>query len=261
MAFFNIIIPSYNCEKTLKRAVDSVKKQTFKDYTLTIVDDCSTDNTREVIRDIDEVDVIMLTEKRFNGGTRNVGVYDSVKGEYIIFLDCDDEFVSDDFLEKLHNLIVNENYPDMVRLPYEVYYDDTIDDIKAGTTLLKVVQITKEKSVADVACSSKVAPWTKAVKAELFRPFPENTLMEDVAQHLAQCDVTETVAWFSEPVVKWHINKKSTSHNESPKWQSSAWRFIADLMDLELKKQYTRERRDYKLRKAKENLLNGKASQ
>lgn len=257
MAFFNVIIPTFNCEKTLLRAVDSVKKQTFKDYTLIIVDDLSTDGTRKVISGIKEADVILLDEKRWNGGTRNVAMENAPAAVYTLFLDADDEFIDPQFFQKLHDFVVKHDYPDMVRLPYVRHYDDSstqretvIDRAKFG-----------ERTIADVAHSPRVAAWTKAVKYELTCPFPENTLMEDVVQHLAQCDIIETVAWFPDPVVRWHLHNASTSHSESPKWKSSAWRYVADLMDLELEKSYTRQRRDYKVRKTKEHLFNGKTEQ
>ena len=252
MAFFNVIIPTFNCEKTLLRAVNSVRKQTYKDYNLIIVDDLSTDKTREVIRGIKEADVILLDEKRWNGGTRNVAVENSPAAVYTLFLDADDEFIDEHFFQKLHDFVIKHDYPDMVRLPYVKHYDATNHE--------RVISARdfNERTVADVAHSPRVAAWTKAVKYELLCPFPENTLMEDVCQHLLQCDITETVAWFPEPVVRWHINGNSTSHSESPKWKSSAWRFIADLMDLELEKDYTRARRDGKVRRGGRALLNGK---
>lgn len=252
--FFNVIIPTYNSEKTLKRAVDSVAKQTFKDYRLIIVDDCSTDKTREIIRDIKEADVIMLTEKRFNGGSRNVGVAEGMDAKYTLFLDADDEFIDPECFQKIHDLIVKENYPDMVRLSYRKHYDDThfekdFDLSKDGVTL------------EDICWSKRVAPWTKAIKTEKFTPFPENTLFEDVVQHIKQCDLTETFAFYREPVVRWHINKNSTSHNNSPKWQSSIYRFVADLMDLELEHEWAKFRRDKKIKGAKESIADGKAVQ
>jgi glycosyltransferase involved in cell wall biosynthesis len=252
--FFNVIIPTYNSEKTLKRAVDSVAKQTFKDYRLIIVDDCSTDKTREIIRGIKEADVIMLTEKRFNGGSRNVGVAGGMDAKYTLFLDADDEFIDPECFQKIHDLIVKENYPDMVRLSYRKHYDDTgfekdFDLYKDGDT------------IEDICWSKRVAPWTKAIKTEKFTPFPENTLFEDVVQHIKQCDLTETFAFYREPVVRWHIHKNSTSHNNSPKWQSSIYRFVADLMDLELNHEWAKFRRDKKIKGAKESIADGKAVQ
>ncbi len=257
MSFFNVIIPTYNSASTIIRAVDSIRKQTFKDYTLVIVDDCSTDNTRKVISEqIPEADTIMLTSKRFNGGSRNVGVEESPESDYLLFLDADDEFVDPEFFQKLHDFIVVNNYPEMVRLPYIKSYDESVYNHEKGCDFEE-----RGKGIAEVAASPRVAPWTKALKRSVFVPFPENTLFEDVCQHLKQCDVVKTVAFYPEKVVKWHIHSKSASHSNSPKWQSSAFRFVADLMDLELVHDYTRARRDKKLAGAREGVKNGIAAQ
>lgn len=247
--FFSVIIPTYNNEDTIERAVKSIQAQDFKDYELIIVDDVSTDKTGDILYEID-AQQMFLPMKHWNGGTRNVGV-EMAMGEYILFLDADDEFISPDFFGKLHEFIVEGKfYPDMVRLPYVRHYEtgrETVIDRKRFN----------EKTIADVAHSPRVAAWTKAVKASLFQPFPENTLMEDVCQHLKQVDVIHSVGWFPEPAVRWYLHSKSTSRNNSPKWQSSAWRFVADLMDLELTKEYTKARRDEKVRAAKDNLKHG----
>lgn len=256
--FYNVIIPTFNNEATLQRAVDSVFKQTFTDYKLIIVDDCSTDKTREIISKIKKADVVMLTEKRYNGGSRNVGVEVGGESEYTLFLDADDEFLDANFFQELHDLIIKENYPDMVRLPYRKHYDDSHLE-KDFDISNKHFQPTN--NMEEVCWSKRVACWTKALRTELFAPFPENTLFEDAVQHIAQCDVCETVAFFPKPVVLWHIREASTSHNNSPKWLSSPWRFIADLMDLELKHDWADFRRQKKIENTKRGLLDGKAVQ
>jgi hypothetical protein len=85
--------------------------------------------------------------------------------------------------------------------------------------------------------------------------FPENTLFEDVCQHLKQCDCIKTVALFNKPVVEWRIYEGQASRSNSPKWKSSRWRFIADLMDLELEHAYAKKRRNEKLAEAKKDLF------
>lgn len=228
--------------------------QTFKDYTLTLVDDCSTDGTRKIMSEIKEADIITLGEKRFNGGSRNVGVAESPDGEYLLFLDADDEFVDPQFFEKLHKFIEEKNRPDMIRLRYIRVYDHSAKNHQTEIYY-------DEKTLEDVTWSPRVAPWTKCIRKSLFQKFPENTLMEDVCQHLCQLDVTDTVEWFPDVVVKWHLHDASTSHNNSPKWQSSAWRFVADLMDLDLKRDYTKWRRDKKVKGAIRGLMNGEIKQ
>lgn len=249
--FFSVIIPAYNAVETLERAVNSVLTQDFEDYYLTVVDDMSTDGTAELIEDMGYTNItrVFSGKKSYNGGSRNRAMEHAPNSLYTLFLDADDEFIDNSFFSKLHNLIIKKHYPDMVRLPYEKCDDST----GKCTTMM----YPKNETIGEIAQSPRVAAWTKAVKTRLLVPFPENTLMEDVCQHLAQCDVVRTVAHYPEPAVRWHIHNKSTSHNNSPKWQSSAWRFVADLMDLDLKRDFTKARRDVKLQRAKENLFNG----
>lgn len=261
MKFFNVIIPTFNSAETIERALQSVEKQTFKDYKVVIVDDCSTDNTRAILERLKNqyhnLEVVLPSKKCFNGGARNIGLDYTKDCEYILFLDSDDEFINEHLFQNLHDLILQNGKPDMVRLPYQRFYDES------PTHHCRNILMDEERNtnIAKVAHSVRVACWTKAVKRDLFRPFPENTLFEDVVQHIAQCDVVNSVVWFPNPFVRWHLHSKSTSHNNSPKWRSSAWRFVADLMDLELMHDYCDARRKKKIEGAKQGLFEGKAVQ
>jgi glycosyltransferase involved in cell wall biosynthesis len=91
-ALVSVIVPTYNQAKYLKYALDSVQRQTFKDFECIIVNDGSTDNTEEI------ANIFVLSDKRFkyvfqeNSGlsaARNAGIAIS-KGEYLAFLDSDD---------------------------------------------------------------------------------------------------------------------------------------------------------------------------
>lgn len=98
----SIIMPSYNCQDYVAKAVASVQSQIFQDWELVICDDCSTDNSREVIEKLAEQDSrITFIKREKNGGTaaaRNKGL-DAAKGRYISFLDSDDE-IYPEYLEK-----------------------------------------------------------------------------------------------------------------------------------------------------------------
>lgn len=89
----SIIVPTYNREKTINRAVQSILQQTYKYYEILIVDDGSTDNTKEVIRKIED-DRIRYIRYENNQGVshaRNVGIQEA-RYDYIAFLDSDDEW-------------------------------------------------------------------------------------------------------------------------------------------------------------------------
>ena len=86
----SVIIPTYNRANLIKRSVESVLNQTYKNLELIIVDDGSTDNTKEVINSIkDERIVYIYQQNQKVCAARNTGVAIS-KGKYISFQDSDD---------------------------------------------------------------------------------------------------------------------------------------------------------------------------
>jgi teichuronic acid biosynthesis glycosyltransferase TuaG len=90
----SVIIPTYNSAKFLKRAIESVLQQTYNKLELIIVDDCSTDNSYEVIKHFIKIDKRIRYFKTIkNSGVvsvpRNVGL-SKAKGKYVAFLDADD---------------------------------------------------------------------------------------------------------------------------------------------------------------------------
>src|ERR1044071_906289 len=92
--FFSIVIPVYNRETHIGRTVASALAQTFGDYELILVDDCSTDNSLAVIRRFAASNVRVISRDKPGGvgGARNPGVA-VARGDWIVFLDSDDELV------------------------------------------------------------------------------------------------------------------------------------------------------------------------
>ncbi|NCD72398.1 glycosyltransferase family 2 protein [Mucilaginibacter agri] len=94
----SVVIPCYNCEKLIYRAVNSVLLQTYTDYEIILVDNNSTDDTNDVIHDIQLMHPGKVTcyfeGKKGAPYARNRGLLEA-KGEFIQFLDADDELTSD----------------------------------------------------------------------------------------------------------------------------------------------------------------------
>ena len=93
----SVIIPTYNYARFLPRAIESVLNQTCQDFEIIVVDDGSTDNTKEVLMPfMDRIRYIYQDNKGISGA-RNRGIRES-KGTYIAFLDSDDTWVSKNWL-------------------------------------------------------------------------------------------------------------------------------------------------------------------
>ena len=104
MVKVSIIMPVYNAEEYLQRAINSVLKQTLKDIELICVNDGSTDNSSEILNSFNEkynFIKIFNIDNSGSGFARNVGIEKST-GEYIAFLDADDEFLDETALEKMY---------------------------------------------------------------------------------------------------------------------------------------------------------------
>lgn len=94
-----VITPLYNAEKYIAETIESVINQSYQNWEMIIVDDCSTDNSREIVKEYEKKDRrIRLIESESNFGgparPRNIGL-DNAKGEYIAFLDADDVWLSE----------------------------------------------------------------------------------------------------------------------------------------------------------------------
>jgi len=90
----SVILPTYNRARTLERAILSVLNQTFTDFELIVVDDGSTDGTKELLRKFDGRDNVrtVFGARRGASAARNLGVKEA-RGEYVAFQDSDDEWL------------------------------------------------------------------------------------------------------------------------------------------------------------------------
>ena len=125
----SVIIPVYNVEQYLRQCLDSVCNQTFKDIEIIIVNDCSPDNSLQIIKEYQQKDNrIVLVDLKENVGlgfARNEGMK-VAKGKYITFVDSDD-WVNDNYIEVLYNKIDNSNLDVVCASAY--LYNDSKNEI------------------------------------------------------------------------------------------------------------------------------------
>jgi glycosyltransferase involved in cell wall biosynthesis len=108
--YFSVIIPTYNRASFIEKTVHSVLNQSFVDFELLIIDDGSTDNTKEIISAIQDARIrYIYQENKERGAARNNGITQS-KGNYITFLDSDDYFY-EYHLERVYQNLQKANHP------------------------------------------------------------------------------------------------------------------------------------------------------
>lgn len=95
----SVVVPTFNREKTIKRCIDSIVKQTLPPYEIIVVDDGSIDQTLTILESMVYKNLRVIRQNhRGAQAARNLGIMNA-KGDYIAFLDSDDEWMSD-MLEK-----------------------------------------------------------------------------------------------------------------------------------------------------------------
>jgi len=111
MPFFSIILPTYNRASFLNRSIGSVLSQTFDDFELIIIDDASSDNTKEVVAafEDDRIRYFKNDQNIERSASRNKGIELSA-GNYICFLDSDDAY-RNNHLSVFYDFIMKNNDP------------------------------------------------------------------------------------------------------------------------------------------------------
>ncbi len=117
---FTIIVPVYNSEKFIQASIDSILSQNYKDWELICVDDKSTDNTVQIIKnytiDNPKIKIIQLKKNSSQHVARIIAVKEA-KGDYILFLDSDD-FLEPNALEILDNYL-DKNPVDILEYAFQ----------------------------------------------------------------------------------------------------------------------------------------------
>ena len=116
MAEISVIVPVYKVEKYIKRCIDSILTQTFRDFELILVDDGSPDKCGQICEKYAQKDERIVVLHRENGGlsaARNTGIewtFLNSESKYITFIDSDD-WIHPQYLEILYQAVINTNSP------------------------------------------------------------------------------------------------------------------------------------------------------
>ncbi len=127
--FFSVIIPVYNREKYITRAIDSILKQEFESWELILVNDASTDGTKKIIDSIHhpKIKAIHNEANKERCASRNIGIAASM-GKYICFLDSDDYHLPN-HLSELYKIIQSKKFPEAIF--FTNAFDESADGVRS----------------------------------------------------------------------------------------------------------------------------------
>jgi len=133
LPFFSIILPTYNRANTINKPIESVIRQTYLDWELIIVDDGSSDNTKNVISkylDDNRIKYFFQTNKE-RSAARNFGIINA-KGKYICFIDSDDTYLDNHLNIFFKNITENGN-------PIGLFFTKTLLSLADNNLIIKPV--------------------------------------------------------------------------------------------------------------------------
>ena len=174
----SIIVPVYNLQDHLERCVSSILSQTYKNLEIILVNDGSTDKSWNIIQKLAMSDKRIVSISKSNGGVtsaRFAGLR-IAKGEYIGFVDGDDE-IEPDMYEFLLENILHYN-ADISHCGYQMMFDDgTVNDFyNTG----KIVLQDHLKGLKDLLEGDYIEPalWNKLFHNQLLKKLLENKVMD-----------------------------------------------------------------------------------
>ena len=221
----SVVMPNYNGQRFVEQAIDSVLSQTYQDFELLVVDDCSKDDSLQLIKQKAQSDsrirVIALEKNAGVANARNVGIREA-KGKYIALLD--------------RQLVIAEKGVDIVYCSYD-FIDEQNNEIKKPFIVPKQTNFNKMLASSVISCS------TSFIKTELMQahPFNPEFYHEDYVlwmELLRVCPTAygdEKVLMHYRQVTGSRSNKKSNAAKE--RWNTyrkalklnavtSAWAFV-----------------------------------
>ena len=146
MAFFSVIIPTYNRANIIPKTILSVLNQKFKDWELLVIDDGGTDSTKKVIENFNDSRIkYFWKENGERGAARNYGVKQA-QGQYVFFLDSDD-IIYPEYLEHAFNELSRLSKPEFFHIRYEEIFPDKIVQIEPLNTETVWSKVKKQNKI------------------------------------------------------------------------------------------------------------------
>ena len=199
--FFSIVMPAYQAEKYLGNAIEGILAQSFSDWELLVVEDCSKDKTLEIAQKFQSADKrIKVIHREKNAGVseaRNLGI-EKARGEYLWFTDADDK-AEGDLLEKVHNSLQKNRAQLVVFGLVEEYYSkdgqlEYQNTRKPHAGFFKDKEGLRKEMLSLEQQTLYGYPWNKVYDLDYlkslglkFEDYRKNKFIEDILFNIAFC--------------------------------------------------------------------------
>ena len=213
-----IVIPIYNVKKYIERCIKSVINQTYKNIEIILVDDGSTDESGDICDEYAKKDNRIKVIHKKNGGlsdARNFGI-DAANGKYISFVDSDD-FVTNNYVEVLYNLIKNNDSDISVCIWKNIFEDNktkksyfTLFHREITATNLVMLQHMLYQKLFDTSACAKL------YDISLFDNirFPKGKLYEDLATTYKLFLKSKTISYSNDEIYYYFVRNNSITQSE-----------------------------------------------
>lgn len=206
----SIITPTYNCGKFIGETIESVINQTYENWEMIIVDDCSKDNTKDIVNKYAQNDdriKYYLLEKNSGAAIARTKAMELANGNYMAFLDSDDLWVEDKLEKQLK--FMKENNFNFVCTEYE-----QIDEQR--NPLGKIIKVRDKANYNRVLLDCPVGNSTVMYNVKAMGKFqvPNIRKRNDDALWLKMLKKEEYIHGMKEVLMKYRIRENSISSNK-----------------------------------------------
>lgn len=220
MPEISIIVPIYNCGDSIRKLVDSLLHQTLTDFELILINDGSTDNSREICDKLASGDSRITALHKENGGAgsaRNAGIKRAI-AKYIMFPDADD-YLEPDMLEVLYNTMTEKDSD----LAVCGFYNEG----KSVTETVTYPSAYYKDEKGARMCFAELFPegflgypWNKLYKRDIIADngilFPDMRRYQDGAFNLDYFDFVKTLSIIEKPLYHYGVNEVADMFAKSP---------------------------------------------
>lgn len=207
----SVIMPVYNASCFLREAIDSVLNQTYTDIELILIDDCSTDNSYDILCEYEQKDDrVRVFKNECNKGvsyTRNFGV-SMAQFDYVALIDSDDLW-HEDKLQKQLDII--SKYPDT-----DICYTASAFVNTQGEKLDFVFSVPEAVEYRELLKQNIISCSSVLIKHELLKKYPmaHDGMHEDFAVWLSVLKNGGVARGINEPLLIYRVSSKSKSGNK-----------------------------------------------